>query len=108
MIDYKTHCPICNLEWKKIYGFAKRRFKCHNFDRCNLTLIKAEDDIRIYLLKKFSTTTKDFSLVEIWWIFDNTDFYISEVKINNTYHRLSFMPPFDISEDKLKLYLTFS
>jgi hypothetical protein len=98
MINYITHCPICDLEWKRVEG-SEWRFKCPNFDICKFTFMN--NGARLFLCKKYATLT------EIWWIF-SADYSGAEARIANKNIKLSFMPPFDIDEDKLKLYLTFS
>ena len=92
-----THCPLCrHLPFDTTNGS-----KCSNFEQCRFWL-KAYRKTQ-YLGKYFKSGN------EIWWIYrgdyDSNEY---EVRINRKYHKISFIPPFDLTEERLLKLLLFS
>jgi hypothetical protein len=88
-----TQCPVCHLPFNTTNGS-----KCINFKQCGFWLKKGPSTH--YLGKYFKSGN------EIWWIYSqNVDKY--EIRINRRYHEISFVPPFDITEERLLQLLLF-
>jgi len=90
-------CPSCNQPWNR----ESSRPKC---PKCNLSLyesLPASPPVRCVF-----TYVGDY---EIWWRSDgSTSFYLNRSAIHHTWFSEETIIPFNITNEQLKLYLTFS
>lgn len=91
-------CPICKTSWTIRNEEDNASFyACNNFINCQIRFIDAGS--RFYL-KKFLKNGG-----EVWWCSNGP----SEVKWKDSgFRKLTFDPPYAITEERLKLLIVFS
>jgi hypothetical protein len=95
--DRPPNCPICNGEW---IGDPNdiTFFSCINYNKCRLSYI-IMDDASFFVRKLMLDGT------EVWW----SSVGPCEIKQPQCqYRKINFIPPFDVDEARLKIFLVFS
>jgi hypothetical protein len=94
-ISFPKSCPLCNGEWKEL--MRSEHYICPNPFNCHMVLM--DHGKRFFLKKRLSNGT------EVWWSHDGP----SEVHYPHTgFKKLTFDPPYDVTLDRLKLFILFS
>jgi len=102
LTERPKQCPICNGEWiiSKAAGIADLSctdFMCANWKNCQLLLKIASSSF--YIIKTFNNGGG------VWWCSNGP----CEMRLaRDGFKKLTFDPPFDIDEKRLRLLLVFS
>ena len=90
------NCPRCNGEW----------IDQGNFNSCKNCDMNIRIDLSINHKWSFIWLRFNKSMVVYWWLDDNTSDICIDTINGNEFIPAPFLP-FDITEEQLKLYLTF-
>lgn len=93
-------CPLCQGDWIRDYGYENNswgRYTCPNSELCNIVYYTCHSSENFYVQKFVDDKT-------IWWGTGER----CEVVINKTWKKLTFLPPFEIDSERLKLIILMS
>lgn len=95
LTDAPKFCPACNQEWVVDNDIT---FICANYDKCRMSYIQMDDTS--FFIRKFMLDG-----TEVWW----SSIGPCEIRQpRGQYRKINFIPPFDVDEERLKIFLVFS
>jgi hypothetical protein len=95
LFEKPASCPLCNGSWMPTH--TSEQFTCANWKACGLLLM---DTGSSYYVKKICPDG-----TEIWWS------SVGPCEVRRPmggFFKITFVPPFDITPEQIKLYVVFS